>query len=69
MVLPKLKSVNLIIGYGCVARSVVESTVSLAGDAATVPVYTLYRQYRINHDVLTVIEGIHKERDVKQEVL
>jgi hypothetical protein len=24
---------------------------------------------RINHDVLTVIEGIHKEREVKQEVL
>ena len=24
---------------------------------------------QINHDVLTVIEGIHKEREVKQEVL
>jgi hypothetical protein len=23
----------------------------------------------INHDVLTVIEGIHKEREMKQEVL
>jgi hypothetical protein len=25
--------------------------------------------YQINHDVLTVIEGIQKEREVKQEVL
>jgi hypothetical protein len=25
--------------------------------------------YQINHDVLTMIEGIHKEREVKQEVL
>ena len=24
---------------------------------------------QINHDVLTVIEGIHKEREMKQEVL
>jgi hypothetical protein len=29
----------------------------------------IQQKKQINHNVLTVIEGIHKEREVKQEVL